>query len=245
LRLAQLVVDRGWTYAAAAKMFMVAARTAKKWADRYRAQGACGMLDRSSRPHRSPTKTTPSTVRCIVKLRWRKRLGPVQIAGQLDMAASTVHAVLTRCWINRLSHIDRITGEPLRRYEHRAPMRPALLAAAGRRWYRPDRWRNEQAWRRWGFDALNHDQSGRPRGASVDGAPVGAVVVGHTVARRLDRRHGVDRPATRAVVGTQIGLVGIRVGVDCRRGQQGGGNQRSGHNVLHARHPISLPSPSR
>ena len=40
LRLAQLVVDRGWTYAAAAKMFMVAPRTAKKWADRFRTEGA-------------------------------------------------------------------------------------------------------------------------------------------------------------------------------------------------------------
>jgi len=36
LRLAQLVVDEEWTYAPAAKMFMVAPRTAKKWADRYR-----------------------------------------------------------------------------------------------------------------------------------------------------------------------------------------------------------------
>jgi transposase InsO family protein len=37
------------------------------------------------------------------------------------MPASTVHAVLTRCRINRLSHIDRATGEPLRRYEHDHP----------------------------------------------------------------------------------------------------------------------------
>jgi len=37
------------------------------------------------------------------------------------VAASTVHAVLTRCRINRLSHIDRVTGEPLRRYEHAHP----------------------------------------------------------------------------------------------------------------------------
>jgi transposase InsO family protein len=118
LRLAQLVVDQGWTYAAAAKIFMVAARTAKKWADRFRAEGAAGMLDRSSRPHHNPTKTSPQVVRRIVKLRWRQRLGPVQIAGRLAMAASTVHAVLTRCRINRLSHIDRVTGEPLRRYEH-------------------------------------------------------------------------------------------------------------------------------
>ena len=121
LRLAQLVVDSGWTYAAAAKMFMVAPRTAKKWADRFRTEGAAGMVDRSSRPHTSPAKTSPEVVRRIVRVRWRRRLGPVQIAGQLAMPASTVHAVLTRCRINRLSHIDRVTGEPLRRYEHAHP----------------------------------------------------------------------------------------------------------------------------
>ena len=56
-----------------------------------------------------------------MRLRWRQRLGPVQIAGRLGMPASTVHAVLVRCRINRLSHIDRVTGEPLRRYEHDHP----------------------------------------------------------------------------------------------------------------------------
>ena len=121
LRLAQLIVDRGWTHAAAAKMFMVAPRTAKKWADRYRAEGPAGMIDRSSRPHNCPNKTTPALVRQIVRLRWRQRLGPVQIGGRLGIQASTVHAVLVRCRINRLSHIDRVTGEPLRRYEHDHP----------------------------------------------------------------------------------------------------------------------------
>jgi transposase InsO family protein len=102
-------------------MFMVAARTARKWADRYRAEGPAGMVDRSSRPHRSPTKTPEHLVRQIVRLRWRHRLGPVQIAGRLEMPASTVHAVLVRCRINRLTAIDRATGEPLRRYEHAYP----------------------------------------------------------------------------------------------------------------------------
>lgn len=121
LRLAELIVDRGWSYAAAAKMFMVAPRTAKKWADRFRREGALGMGDRSSRPRNSPTRTAPETVRLIVAVRWRHRLGPVQIGGRLKMPASTVHAVLTRCRINRLSSIDRVTGEPLRRYEHAHP----------------------------------------------------------------------------------------------------------------------------
>ncbi|WP_101524580.1 IS481 family transposase [Nocardioides houyundeii] len=118
LRLARLVVEEHWTYAEAAKMFMVSPRTAKKWADRFRREGPTGMVDRSSRPHTSPTKAPPNVVREIVRLRWRHRLGPVQIAGRLGMQASSVHAVLVRCRINRLSHIDRITGEPLRRYEH-------------------------------------------------------------------------------------------------------------------------------
>ena len=37
------------------------------------------------------------------------------------MPASTVHAVLVRCRINRLTRMDRTTGEPLRRYEHPHP----------------------------------------------------------------------------------------------------------------------------
>jgi transposase InsO family protein len=102
-------------------MFMVSPRTAAKWADRYRAEGVAGMVDRSSRPHRSPNRTSEQLKRQIVRLRWRKRLGPVQIAGELGVPASTVHAVLVRCRINRLSHIDRVTCEPLRRYEHDHP----------------------------------------------------------------------------------------------------------------------------
>jgi transposase InsO family protein len=120
-RLARLVVDDGWTCSAAAKMFMVSPVTARKWAQRWRAEGRAGMQDRSSRPRTCPTRTTSSTVRRIVKLRWRQRLGPVQIGGRLGLPASTVHAVLVRNRLNRLSHIDRISGEPLRRYEHDHP----------------------------------------------------------------------------------------------------------------------------
>jgi transposase len=46
LRLARLIVEQGWTYAAAAKMFMVAPKTARKWAGRYRDEGVAGMADR-------------------------------------------------------------------------------------------------------------------------------------------------------------------------------------------------------
>jgi transposase InsO family protein len=121
LRLARAVVDDGWTISYAAAVFNVAWPTAKKWAERYRHGGRAAMEDRSSRPHSCPRRTPQPVVRKIVHLRGKKRLGPVQIAGRLGLAASTVHAVLVRCRLNRLSHIDRATGEPIRRYEHDAP----------------------------------------------------------------------------------------------------------------------------
>jgi transposase InsO family protein len=79
------------------------------------------MVDRSSAPHRQSGRTPTSVVRRIVALRLRHRLGPVAIADQLGKQASTVHAVLVRCRLNRLTHLDRTTGERIRRYEHERP----------------------------------------------------------------------------------------------------------------------------
>jgi transposase InsO family protein len=121
LKLARAIVEDGWTVSYAAAVFNVSWPTAKRWSDRYRLAGEAGMHDRSSRPHRCPRRTPAPMVRKIVHLRWRKRLGPVAIADRLGLAPSTVHAVLVRCRINRLSHIDRRTGEPIRRYEHDYP----------------------------------------------------------------------------------------------------------------------------
>lgn len=126
LRLGRLVVESGWSISQAAEFYRVSWPTAKRWAERYRATAGAGrepvtvsaMQDRSSRPRRSPNRTAQPVVRKIVHLRWRKRMGPVQIAGKLNMASSTVHAVLVRCRLHRLSHLDRRTGEPIRRYEH-------------------------------------------------------------------------------------------------------------------------------
>ena len=121
LRLARLVVEHGWPIARAAERYDVSWKTAHKWAVRYSLEGSAGMNDRSSRPHRQPTRTPAPVVRKIVHLRWKQRLGPVQIGDRLGMPASTVHAVLVRCRVNRLTHVDRATGEPIRRYEHDHP----------------------------------------------------------------------------------------------------------------------------
>lgn len=121
LRLAKLIIEDHWPITAAAKMFMVSHLTARKWPARYRDEGIAGMNDRSSRPRSMPTRTSLPVVKRIIRLRWRSRLGPAQIAGELGMPTSTVHAVLVRLGLNRLSRIDRVTGEPIRRYEHPCP----------------------------------------------------------------------------------------------------------------------------
>ena len=121
LRLARLVVDDGWPVAAAARRFQVSWPTAARWAARYEQAGEQGMTDRSSRPARSPRRTCQPVVRKIVHLRLKQRLGPVEIADRVGVAPSTAHQVLVRCRINRLSHVDRATGEPVRRYEHPHP----------------------------------------------------------------------------------------------------------------------------
>jgi transposase InsO family protein len=121
LLLARRVVDEGWPIVRAAEHFHVSWPTAKRWASRYAAMGAEGMVDRSSRPHHSPNRTPQVQVRRIVALRWRHRLSPLAIASRLSMPASTVHAVLVRCHLNRLRHIDIRTGEVIRRYEHPHP----------------------------------------------------------------------------------------------------------------------------
>ena len=87
------------------------------WWRRYQAEGVAGLEDRSSRPHRSPTRTKASTERRIVALRRKRGLGPARIAGIVDLPASTVHAVLVRHRLNRLSHLDRVTRQPVRRIE--------------------------------------------------------------------------------------------------------------------------------
>jgi transposase InsO family protein len=126
LRLARCVVEDGWTYARAAERFQCSTATAKKWADRYRAGGSDSMEDRSSRPHRSPSRLVQRRERRIIKLRFIRRWGPHRIAAHLRMARSTVEAVLRRYRMPLLRDLDQASGLPVRRpkprrYEHPAP----------------------------------------------------------------------------------------------------------------------------
>lgn len=99
----------------------VSAATAYKWWARWRAEGNRGLQDRSSRPHRSPTRTPRGLERRIEGLRRSHKLGPARIGGILEVAHSTVHAVLVRLGLNRLEWMDRPAGRVIRRIHTSRP----------------------------------------------------------------------------------------------------------------------------
>jgi transposase InsO family protein len=113
LRLARLIVEQGWPVRRAAERFQVSPATAAKWAARYRAGWA--MTDHSSRPHRSPRRTSTRLERRIINLRVTRRWGPHRIGYHLGIPRSTVGRVLARHRMPPLAHLDQATGLPVRR----------------------------------------------------------------------------------------------------------------------------------
>ena len=90
LRLCRLI-EEGWTVASAAESFRISRQTAHKWWRRYQGSGESGLRDRSSRPRRCPTKTSPKVERRAVALRRRHQLGPARLAARAGVPASTLH----------------------------------------------------------------------------------------------------------------------------------------------------------
>jgi transposase InsO family protein len=117
----QLLIDRvlgeGWTVATAAEAQGISRATGHKWVRRYRLEGSAGLVDRSSRPRRSPHATPAHEVQRIIAARQAWRWGPDRLGPLLGHPASTVGAVLRRSGLPRLVDIDRPTGLPVRRYE--------------------------------------------------------------------------------------------------------------------------------
>jgi transposase len=100
-RLAARVVEQGWTLKAAAEAAGVSVRCARKWVTRYRAEGECGLTDRSSAPRRVANRTADERVEVILALR-KLRFTAAEIAETLGMALSTVSGILSRLGYGRL-----------------------------------------------------------------------------------------------------------------------------------------------
>lgn len=110
-------VEAGWKVADVAAAFGISERTVYRWLARWRA-GDRQLRDRSSAPRRVPRRTPRAVVMLIEQLR-RLRLTSTRIAAELEMAVSTVGAVLKRLGLHRLSRLE--PPEPPNRYERRRP----------------------------------------------------------------------------------------------------------------------------
>ena len=121
-RMVACVVDQGWTVTVTAERFQVDAKTVRKWRDRFLSEGDTGLEDRSSRPHRSPNRTSRRLRRQVIHLRKKRRWGADHIGFKVGLAASTVQNILNRAGLGRLDRGDRATNtKPVRRYQRDTP----------------------------------------------------------------------------------------------------------------------------
>lgn len=113
----QLLVQRvaaGWPAAHVAEQLGISRATAYKWVRRYRAEGESGLVDRSSRPRRSPRRLSEVAEAEILAARAQWRYGPDRLGPLLGRPPSTVHRVLARRGFSRLRDADRVTAAPVR-----------------------------------------------------------------------------------------------------------------------------------
>jgi transposase len=112
------VVEQGWSVRAAAEAAGVTERTLYRWLARFRELGEAGLVDRSSAPHRVPSRTPAGRVEAIRVLRLLRLTGS-QIAQALRMPLSTVSAWLKRLGLGKRSRLEPL--EPPNRYERPRP----------------------------------------------------------------------------------------------------------------------------
>ncbi len=116
-----LIVQRlaeGWSVAAVADGLGVSPKTVRKWRNRHAVEGARGLQDRTSRPHRSPSRLPQQVEDDIEQLR-RQRLCSPAIARRLGRPISTIGVALRRRGLGRLAALD--PKPPIIRYEREKP----------------------------------------------------------------------------------------------------------------------------
>lgn len=127
----RLLVERvhsGMPVAHVAKAMGISRQCAHRWVARFAAEGEQGLHDRSSRPHSSPTRTSPKTEQRVLDARREHRRGQDWLGPELGVPARTVSRILRRHDVPRLCQCDPLTGEIIRaskttavRYERERP----------------------------------------------------------------------------------------------------------------------------
>ena len=111
-----------------AKELGISRQCAHRWVNRYRAQGGAGLVERSSRPHSMPARSSPDTEAAVLLARRKLRCGPARLSQVTGVPARTISRILTRHQVPPLAACDPVTGALIRasrattaRYERARP----------------------------------------------------------------------------------------------------------------------------
>lgn len=96
----------------------VSAVTTRKWLARFLTDGVAGLVNKSSRPAKSPRAIRPNVALAIVELR-RKLFTQSLIATYLGVSKATVSRLLRRAGLSRFSDLAPVYT--VQRYEREAP----------------------------------------------------------------------------------------------------------------------------
>ena len=182
--------------AAVAAGFGLSERSAYKWLARFRAEGAAGLHDRSSRPQCSPRTTHPLRVARVLALR-RRKLPGFQIARAAKLSKASVSRFLHR-------HAARLAAlsppPPICRYERAHPgelihfdiKKLARIVRPGHR-VTGDRQRDHTRGAGWEFLHIAIDDHSRCAFAQLlpDETARSAIAFLHS-ALAFFKRHGID-----------------------------------------------------
>jgi transposase InsO family protein len=116
--LVKRVLEQGWSMAAACEAAGISQRSGYKWRARFQAEGAVGLLDRSSRARRCPHASSASEHGRIEALR-RQSQPMWRIAQACGRSLATVSRSLRRAGLSRLQALQPM--EPVVRYERASP----------------------------------------------------------------------------------------------------------------------------
>lgn len=122
------VREQGMPVAHVARAMGISRQCAHRWVARWDAEGDAGLWDRSSRPHRMPTRTSPEIEALVISARLEHRRGQDWLGPELGIPPRTVSRILRRHGVPRLAVCDPMTGEVIRaskttavRYERARP----------------------------------------------------------------------------------------------------------------------------
>lgn len=126
--LVERVRDQHMPIAHVARAMGISRQCAHRWVARFDAEGEAGLHDRSSRPRRMPTRTSPEAEAMVLAARVEHRRGQDWLGPELGVPARTVSRILHRHGVARLATCDPMTGEVIRaskttavRYERARP----------------------------------------------------------------------------------------------------------------------------